>query len=87
MSETTETFTITKPTYTKLKLVTAHGPVYRSVSSEPPRDASPDEIPLIDISGLYGDLEARKSLLPISVPLVKATVSSTSRTTVSQKTR
>jgi isopenicillin N synthase-like dioxygenase len=51
-----------QPGYTKLELRTAYGPVYRNVSTRPPRDARADEIPLIDISGIFGDLEARKLL-------------------------
>ncbi|KIV91974.1 hypothetical protein PV10_06459 [Exophiala mesophila] len=50
------------PAYTKLELRTAYGPVYREVSTNPPREARADEIPVIDISGIYGDLEARKEL-------------------------
>jgi len=50
------------PSYTKLQLRTAYGPVYRNVLSTAPREARSDEIPVIDISGIYGNLEARKSL-------------------------
>ena len=48
--------------FTKLELVTAQGPVYRQVSSKPPRDARPDEVPIIDLTALYGDLAARTEL-------------------------
>ena len=48
--------------FTKLELRTAYGPVYRDVSLSPPREHYPDEIPVIDISGIYGDLAARKAL-------------------------
>ena len=51
-----------QPSFVKLELRTAYGPVYRNVSTNPPRESRADEIPLIDLSPLYGDLEARKSL-------------------------
>ena len=56
------TITQTAPSVQKLELTTAYGPVYRDVSTAPPRDATPEEIPIIDISGLYGDAEARLRL-------------------------
>ena len=59
---TTTTETTTTPSFTKLELRTAYGPVYRDVLTTAPREANADEIPLIDISGLYGDLSARKQL-------------------------
>jgi isopenicillin N synthase-like dioxygenase len=52
----------TSPEFVKLELRTAYGPVYRDVSTKPPRDATSDEIPVIDISAINGDLEARKHL-------------------------
>ena len=52
----------TEPDFVQLELRTAYGPVYRDVSTKPPRDARPDEIPVIDIGGIHGDLEARKAL-------------------------
>ncbi|KIW78832.1 hypothetical protein Z517_08671 [Fonsecaea pedrosoi CBS 271.37] len=51
-----------EPGFVKLELRTAYGPVYRNVSTNPPRDARPDEIPLIDLSPIYGDFKARKAL-------------------------
>jgi isopenicillin N synthase-like dioxygenase len=54
--------TVPKPSFTKLELRTAYGPAYRDVSTAPPRDCEPTEIPVIDVSGIYGDLEARKAL-------------------------
>ncbi|EXJ72836.1 uncharacterized protein A1O5_03984 [Cladophialophora psammophila CBS 110553] len=49
--------------FVKLELRTAYGPVYRNVSTNPPRDARSDEIPLIDLSPIYDDdLEARQAL-------------------------
>jgi len=56
------TITQTAPRYTKLQLRTAYGPVYRDVLPTAPREASSDEIPVLDISGIYGDLEARQAL-------------------------
>lgn len=58
----TVTQTQQQPAYTKLELRTAYGPVYREVSTKAPREARADEIPVIDISGIYGDLEARQEL-------------------------
>lgn len=51
-----------QPSFVKLELRTAYGPVYRNVSTQPPREGQANEIPLIDISGIYGDLDARKKL-------------------------
>lgn len=65
MATTTTTTTTTEleqPSFVKLQLRTAYGPVYRDVSTNPPRECRSDEIPLIDISAIYGDLEARKDL-------------------------
>lgn len=52
----------TPPKTTKLELRTALGRVYRDVLTTPPRDCTPDEIPIISLSALSGDLEARKGL-------------------------
>lgn len=41
-------------TYT-LSIDSAAGPVYRTVKKCPPRDARPDEITIIDASGIYSD--------------------------------
>lgn len=46
----------------KLELTTAYGPVYRDVLMTPPRDCNPSEVPIIDLSGIYGDLDSRKAL-------------------------
>lgn len=48
--------------FVKLELRTAYGPIFRDVSTNPPRDARPDEIPVIDISSINGQLDARKEL-------------------------
>jgi isopenicillin N synthase-like dioxygenase len=50
------------PGFKKLELRTAYGPVYRDVSTNPPREARSDEIPVIDLDPIHGDLEARKIL-------------------------
>lgn len=60
MATVTET-TSTEETY-KLELATAYGPVYRDVLKTPPRDCDPSEVPIIDISGLFGDLQCRQAL-------------------------
>lgn len=51
-----------QPGFVKLELRTAYGPVYRDVSTHPPREARSDEIPVIDLNPIHGDLEARKAL-------------------------
>ncbi|TFK50927.1 2OG-Fe(II) oxygenase superfamily protein [Heliocybe sulcata] len=57
------TITITEqPSTHQLKLRTAYGPVYRTVLDTPPRDCDEKDIPIIDISGIYGDLDARKAV-------------------------
>ncbi|KKY20787.1 putative 2og-fe oxygenase superfamily protein [Phaeomoniella chlamydospora] len=56
------TATQTVPQSTKLELRTAYGPVYRDVLTLPPRESTSEEIPVIDIAGIYGDFEARKEL-------------------------
>ncbi|KAL2068060.1 hypothetical protein VTL71DRAFT_16158 [Oculimacula yallundae] len=49
--------------HTLLRLSSANGPVYRQVKSTPLRDARPDEIPLIDISGIFSDsLKERQAI-------------------------
>lgn len=46
---------------TKLELRTALGPVYRDVLLTPPRNCTPDEIPVIDLENLYStDINQRK---------------------------
>jgi hypothetical protein len=53
----------TSPITTKLELRTAYGPVFRDVLTTPPRDCTPDEIPILDLTRLYSDnLEDRKDL-------------------------
>lgn len=51
------------PEFVKLELRTAYGPVFRDVSTKPPRDARPDEIPLIDLSGINGTTAERTRLV------------------------
>jgi len=58
----TTTVTGTEPPFTQLELRSAYGPVYRQVSTALPRDARDSEIPVIDISDIYGDFDARSRL-------------------------
>ncbi|KAK6212904.1 2OG-Fe(II) oxygenase [Colletotrichum tabaci] len=46
----------------KIFLNSYDGPTYRLVSASPARDCTPDEIPIIDLEGMNGDLNARKSV-------------------------
>ena len=47
----------------KLELRTALGPVYRDVLLTPPRNCTPDEIPVIDLEHLCSaDIDKRKSV-------------------------
>jgi hypothetical protein len=59
MSTTIET---ENPHFVKLELRTAYGRVSRDISTKPPREARDSENPLIELSRIYGELEARKSL-------------------------
>lgn len=54
--------TITQPAFTKIALQTAQGIVYRDVSTAPPRECLPEEVPVIDLSRMYGNLNERKAL-------------------------
>ncbi|KAH8821464.1 putative iron/ascorbate oxidoreductase [Xylogone sp. PMI_703] len=57
------TTTTVQPTTTKLELRTAYGPVYRDVLNTPPRDCTPEEIPIIDLAPLYSsEFPDRKAL-------------------------
>ncbi|KAI1262125.1 hypothetical protein F5Y18DRAFT_160713 [Xylariaceae sp. FL1019] len=48
---------------TKLELRTALGPVYRDVLPNPPRDCTPDEIPVIDLTPMFSeDVSERKKV-------------------------
>lgn len=49
-------------TYTTIELLTPNGPEYRQVSTAAPRAPTPDEMPLIDLSTIDGDFEARKAI-------------------------
>lgn len=48
--------------FTQLELRSAYGPVFRKVSTAPPRDSRPEEIPVIDISTIYDGPGARAEL-------------------------
>lgn len=45
--------------FTTIELLTPKGPDFRRVSTAPARQPRDDEIPVIDLTGLDGDLEAR----------------------------
>lgn len=49
-------------TYTTVELLTPKGPEFRKVSTAPPRPATDEEIPRIDLSAIDGDLESRKAI-------------------------
>ncbi|TFK54683.1 2OG-Fe(II) oxygenase superfamily protein [Heliocybe sulcata] len=59
MSRTTATI---EPGFHKLELRTAYGPVYRTVSTAPPRECTAQEVPIIDLQGIYGDLDERRKV-------------------------
>ncbi|RMZ86012.1 hypothetical protein DV737_g183, partial [Chaetothyriales sp. CBS 132003] len=48
--------------YSVIELLHPTGPVYRRVSTAPPRLPTDDEIPLIDLSAIEGNFESRKGL-------------------------
>ncbi|KAJ9144005.1 Clavaminate synthase-like protein [Coniochaeta hoffmannii] len=52
------------PAITKLWLRTYDEPgfIYRSVSTRPPRDCTPEEIPVIDLGRMFGDITDRRKL-------------------------
>lgn len=52
----------TSTQYTHVELLTLHGPVFRRVSTAPPRLPTENEIPIIDLSTIDDGLEARKAV-------------------------
>lgn len=49
--------------WTTLQLTSAYGPVFRSVKTTPPRNATREEIPVIDVNGIFSkDIEDRKAV-------------------------
>ena len=52
------------PATTKLWLRTYDEPgfIYRDVSNRPPRDCTPEEIPVIDLARMFGDITDRREL-------------------------
>ncbi|KAE8153270.1 2OG-Fe(II) oxygenase superfamily protein [Aspergillus avenaceus] len=52
----------TQTEYTHVELLTLKGPEYRRVSTAPPRPPTNDEIPVIDLSPIDGDQQARGEL-------------------------
>lgn len=59
MSSTTVT---EAPTSYKLELHTAYGPVFRDVLNTEPRDATEEEVPIVDLTGLFSSAESRKEI-------------------------
>jgi isopenicillin N synthase-like dioxygenase len=49
-------------TYSTIELMTPNGPDFRKVSTAAPRTPTAEEMPLIDLGPIDGDLEARKVL-------------------------
>ncbi|KAI2636508.1 2OG-Fe(II) oxygenase [Hypomontagnella submonticulosa] len=43
------------PGHKLLQLTSSYGPVFRPVKTTPPRDATAEEIPVIDVSGIFSD--------------------------------
>jgi hypothetical protein len=56
------TMTDETPGYTTIELLTPHGPEFRRASTAPARKPADDEIPVIDLSPLDGNLAARQAL-------------------------
>lgn len=48
--------------YTTIELLTPYGPEFRRALKAPARPPRDDEIPIIDLAGLDGDLEAKKRI-------------------------
>jgi isopenicillin N synthase-like dioxygenase len=59
MSSTTVT---EAPKSYKLELHTAYGPVFRDVLNTEPRDATEEEVPVVDLDGLFSSAESRKEI-------------------------
>jgi hypothetical protein len=59
MSSTTVT---EAPKSYKLELHTAYGPVFRDVLNTEPRDATEEEVPVVDLDGLFSSAESRKKI-------------------------
>ncbi len=51
-----------KQTYTTIELLTPNGPEFRRVSTAPARPPRADEIPLIDLTNINDNIEARKKI-------------------------
>ena len=56
------TETETLPSFTTIELQTPYGLEHRRVSTKLPRDCRSDEIPIIDISGIYDNSAERIKL-------------------------
>lgn len=59
--------------YTIIELLTPSGPEFRRVSTAPVRPPRDDEIPLIDPSGINGDLDARTAYQRLSYRSLSST--------------
>jgi non-haem dioxygenase in morphine synthesis N-terminal len=54
---------VASPATRRLALDSAYGPIYRDVSTNPPRQATASEIPVIDVSGIFSNkLTDRKAV-------------------------
>ncbi|KAL2817422.1 2OG-Fe(II) oxygenase superfamily protein [Aspergillus cavernicola] len=56
------TLTVSRPGKQILSLDSGNGRVEREISTAPLRDCTEEDINIIDISGIYGDFEARKAV-------------------------
>lgn len=52
----------TKANTTRLTLHSYEGLAHRDVSLNPPRDCTDDEVPVIDLAEIDGDLQSRKTI-------------------------
>lgn len=63
MTSITHTETAPPLGFTRLAMRSYEGISYRLVSTNPPRECTPEEIPIIDLDGIFkDDLEARKAV-------------------------
>jgi isopenicillin N synthase-like dioxygenase len=62
------------PDHTLLQLTSAYGPVYRRVKTTQPRDATVEEIPIIDVSGIYSDSLADRQAVAAEIRKAAITI-------------
>lgn len=67
-------------TYIIIELLTPNGPEFRRVSTAPLRPPRDDEIPLVDLSSIDGDLDARTASQSMCGRLLGILISSTTKT-------